>query len=119
MITVKLHLDADISRRSLRKGLLDAGIDVTWAPNEWISSDASDQMQLAEATLRERCLVTHNIADFYRLHNEQPEHYGIILVHQKGWKSGEILNALIKLAKTTSLDEIKNQIRWLNEWRVL
>ena len=61
MITVKLHLDADISRRSLRKGLLNSGIDVTWTPNEWMPSDASDQMQLEEAALQERCLVTHNI----------------------------------------------------------
>jgi len=74
MRTVKFYLDADISRVSLRKGLLKAGIDVSWTPNDWMPENASDQMQLQEASLRGRCLVTHNIADFYRLHVERPDH---------------------------------------------
>ena len=62
--------------------------------------------------------MLHNIADFYRLHHEQPEHCGIILVHQKGWTPGEILNALVKLVNAKSADDLKDQIHWLNEWKL-
>ncbi|MBW1677165.1 MAG: DUF5615 family PIN-like protein [Deltaproteobacteria bacterium] len=118
MRTVKFYLDSDISRVSLRKGLLKAGIDVSWTPNDWMPENASDQMQLQEASLRGRCLVTHNIADFYRLHVERPDHYGIILAHQQGWQSGDILRALIRMVRNVSPDKLRGQIRWLNEWKV-
>ena len=117
MRSIKLHLDADISRVSLREGLMKAKIDASWSPSDWMPENASDQIQLQGAFSRGRCLVTHNVADFYRLHMEQPDHCGIILVHQQGWRSGNILRALIKMVGNVSAEEMRGQIRWLNEWK--
>jgi hypothetical protein len=41
MAKLKLHLDADTSKKALHKALLDRGHDVTHTPNEWMPLDMS------------------------------------------------------------------------------
>jgi hypothetical protein len=67
MARPRLHLDADTSKKSLHKALLERGHDVTRTPNEWMPLDAADETQLLGATMRQRCLFTYNIRDFIAL----------------------------------------------------
>ena len=64
MPRVRLHLDADTSRKSVHKALLERGHDVTRTPSDWIAFDADDEIQLLAAISQNRCLFTFNIADF-------------------------------------------------------
>src|SRR3954447_6628758 len=50
MPKVRLHLDADASRKALHQALLERGHDVTRTPSDWIQGDASDEIQLLSAT---------------------------------------------------------------------
>lgn len=45
MPEIRLHLDADTSRKSLYKALLERGHDVTRTPADWIAFDADDERQ--------------------------------------------------------------------------
>ncbi|HQD55983.1 MAG TPA: hypothetical protein PLX26_05815, partial [Candidatus Competibacteraceae bacterium] len=41
----RLHLDADASKKTLHKALLERGHDVIRIPTEWMLLDATDEMQ--------------------------------------------------------------------------
>jgi hypothetical protein len=45
-----LHLDADTSIKALQAALLSRNHDVTRTPTDWMPLDASDDVQLLEAT---------------------------------------------------------------------
>jgi hypothetical protein len=101
----RLHLDADLSIRSLQEALIARGHDVTRTPNAWSAADASDESQLLAATAQGRCLLTFTVRDFLPLAEWYPHHGGIILAVQTSWTlSGPI-------AAWTG------QVRWLNDWR--
>lgn len=44
MAKLKLHLDADTSKKALHKALLDRGYDI----NEWMPLDARNEVQLLD-----------------------------------------------------------------------
>ena len=81
-------------------------------------SEADDQ-QLALAVSQQRALVTFNVSDFARLHEKYladgKEHWGIILSTEES--ISVLLHRLLRLLNSVSADELKNQIRWLNEFR--
>ncbi|MCO6451165.1 MAG: DUF5615 family PIN-like protein [Caldilineales bacterium] len=115
MTKPRLHLDADVSFRSLQRVLAERGHDVTRTPCEWMPFDASDEHQLLQATARGRCILTFNIGDFIRLAQTYPAHGGIILAQQSDWTlSGLIAAADAMLSHTTAADW-PGQVRWLNE----
>lgn len=70
----------------------------------------SDDEQLAFAASAEWCLLTHNRADFERLHlkymAEEQQHSGIIVVPQKSPR--EIAQRVAILLDTLTADEITN-----------
>ena len=117
MADVRLHLDADVSYRSLAKTLRERGHNVSRTPSDWIALDADDATQLREATARGRCIVTFNIGDFVRLSRETPEHGGIILAHQRDWTLSSLIAALDRLLNETAAEDWPGQVRWLNDWR--
>ena len=117
MPSLRLHLDADVSLRSLHKALLDRGHDVTRTPCAWMAFDASDEQQLLQATARGRCIHTFNIGDFMRLAQTDPAHGGIILTHQREWTLAGLIAALDALLTQTSASDWPGQVRWLNDWR--
>jgi hypothetical protein len=117
MAEPRLHLDADASYQALQKALLARGHDVTGTPSDWRPLDASDRQQLLETTARGRCILTFNIGDFVRLSQENPEHGGIILAHQRDWKLAGLITAVDRLLSETSAEDWPGQIRWLNDWR--
>ncbi len=55
------------------------GFDVATAREADILG-ASDEVQLAYATLHDRVIVSHNIGDFRRLHRRGVNHHGIFLL---------------------------------------
>lgn len=114
MTKLRLHLDADTSRISLLRALLDRGHDVTRTPNEWMALDATNEQQLLGATAQERCIFTFNIRDFMALAKRYPYHHGIILSPQKSMP--ELFKSLDRLLSETDADDWTGQVRWLNNW---
>ncbi|MEM8501831.1 MAG: DUF5615 family PIN-like protein [Cyanobacteria bacterium P01_D01_bin.1] len=117
MSLLKLHLDADISDRSLHSALIRSGHDVTRTPYDWMPEDASDIFQLIEAAKRNRCLVTCNIKDFVKLAEEYHQHSGILLKTQRGWKRAESIHALGRVLTETRAEDWEGRVGWLNNWR--
>jgi hypothetical protein len=114
MAKLRLHLDADTSRISLWRALLERGHDVTRTPNGWMALDATDEQQLLGATAQGRCIFTFNIRDFMALANRYPHHGGIILSSQKPMPV--LFKSLDKLLSETEADDWPGKIRWLNDW---
>lgn len=112
-----LHLDADISDRDLLRALLARGHDITRTPNEWMAEDASDEVQLQEATNRGRILLTHNVSDFFRLAQTHPSHAGIVVATQVDWNTSQLIRAVDRMLTETTAEEWVGQVRWLNQWR--
>jgi hypothetical protein len=117
MPEVRLHLDADASRRSLHQALLDRGHDVTRTPSDWIRREADDETQLLGATAQGRCLFTFNIRDFMLLARLHPHHRGILLANQQSWAFPALLTALDRFLREADADHVMGQILWLNSWR--
>ncbi|OQY36448.1 MAG: hypothetical protein B6243_03125 [Anaerolineaceae bacterium 4572_5.2] len=117
MPEAKLHLDADTSAKALQSALLARGHDVTRTPNEWISSNASDEKQLMGATAQGRVIFTFNIRDFMVLAQRYPQHHGIILAAQRSWILSDLTRTLDSLLSATTPTDWTGQIRWLNQWR--
>lgn len=113
MTKPRLHMDADTSRISLVRALLDRGHDVTRTPNDWMPLDATDEHQLLGATAQGRCIFTFNIRDFIPLSKLHPHHGGIILSSQKPMR--ELLSALDTLLSETEAEDWPGQVRWLND----
>lgn len=116
MAKPRLHLDADTSKKSLHKALLERGHDVTRTPNEWMPLDAADETQLLGATTRQRCLFTYNIRDFMPLSHQFPQHGGIILAAQTALSLRQQIHALDRLLSETDAADWPGQVRWLNDW---
>lgn len=117
MPKVRLHLDADTSRKSLYKALLERGHDVTRTPADWIAFDADDERQLLASTTQNRCLFTFNIADFTALSRVHSQHQGILFAAQKSWSVADLIRALDRFLSETDASEVEGRVLWLNRWR--
>ena len=117
MTKPRLHLDADVSFRTLHKVLRERGHDVTRTPCEWMALDASDEQQLLQATALGRCILTFNIGDFMRLAQIYPAHGGIILAHQQEWTLSSLITAVDAMLTQTDASDWPGQVRWLNDWK--
>jgi hypothetical protein len=82
-----------------------------------MSQDDSDHLVLAVS--EQRALVTFNVSDFVHLHKqyiaEGKEHWGIIRSTEES--IGVLLHRLLRLLHSVSPDGLKNQIRWLNDFK--
>jgi hypothetical protein len=117
MPKVRLHLDADASRKSLHQALLDRGHDVTRTPNDWIGRDDGDEEQFLRATAQGRCIFTFNIRDFISLARLYPEHRGILLAAQQSWSLSALVQALDRFLTTADASRVDGHVLWLNQWR--
>jgi hypothetical protein len=113
----KVYLNEHLSPR-LAAQLRKYGFDVISSQEaEMLSTD--DAQQLAFAALEQRAIVTFNFNDFVLLHEsylvEGKEHWGIILSTAE--PIGVLLHRLLRLLNSISAAELRNQIRWLNEFR--
>ena len=114
----KLHLNENLSPR-LASELRKYGFDVVATQEIEGLLSSSDAVQLNYAASQQRAILTFNIGDFSILHEqymlEGKEHWGIILSNQE--PIGELLRRILRLLNSASADELKNQVRWLNEFK--
>lgn len=113
----KLHLNEHLSP-SLAMQLRAHSVDVT-STQETNLRTTPDAVQLAYAAAQKRAIVTFNFADFTQLHThymqEGQVHWGIIL--STAQPIGILLRRLLRLVNTLSADDLRNQIRWLNDFK--
>jgi predicted nuclease of predicted toxin-antitoxin system len=112
----KIHLNENLSPR-LSTQLVKHGFDVTSSQEVGLLSTPDDK-QLEHAVSQQRAIVTFNVRDFSDLHrkyfSEDKEHWGIIFSTPE--PIGILLHRLLRLLHTVHAEELKNQIRWLNEF---
>lgn len=113
----KLHLNEHLSPR-LAIQLRQYGFDVTSTVELGMVS-VDDDEQLAFAVSDHRAIVTINFSDFVVLHKaylaEGQDHWGIILSTEE--PMDVLRRRLLRLLNTLSGEALKNQIRWLNEFK--
>jgi predicted nuclease of predicted toxin-antitoxin system len=113
----KLHLNEHLSPR-LATQLRQYGFDVT-STVEMGLIEADDDEQLAYAASNQRAIVTFNHKDFAVRHirymEAGQEHWGIVLSTEE---TVDVLRRrILRLLNTLMAEELKNQIRWLNEFK--
>ncbi len=113
----KLYLNEHLSPR-LAAQLRKHGFDVVTSQEAQLLS-ADDDAQLAYAASYQRAIVTFNFSDFVTRHEqylaEGRDHWGIVLSTEE--PIGVLLHRMLRLLNTLSAEELKNQLRWLNEFR--
>jgi predicted nuclease of predicted toxin-antitoxin system len=113
----RLHLNEHLSPR-LAVELRRYGFDVTSSREAELLSE-TDAEQFAYTTLQQRAIVTFNVSDFAHLHEEylavEKVHWGIIFSTEE--TTGVLLHRLLRLLNSVSAEELKNSIRWLNEFK--
>ncbi len=113
----KLYLNEHLSPR-LAEQLRKYGFDVT-STLESGMVEAGDDEQLAAAALQQRAIVTFNHKHFALLHDqymaEGKEHWGIILSTEA--RLDVLRRRLLQLLNSVLSEELKNQMRWLNDFR--
>ena len=111
-----LYLNEHLSPR-LAAQLRRHGFDVLTS-QEVDMLNASDDEQMTYAVSHERAIVTFNVRDFVVRHElylaEGKEHWGIVFSTQE--PIGVLLHRVVRFLNSVSRDELKNQIRWLNEF---
>jgi len=117
MPKVRLHLDADTSRKALHQALIARGHDVTLTPTDWIQHDDTDEMQLLAATSQGRCIFSFNIRDFTILSRTYPQHRGILLAAQTSWDLSSLVKTLDRFLSEADDSEVQARLLWLNSWR--
>jgi hypothetical protein len=113
----KLYLNEHISYQ-LAKQLRLQGFDVISVVEAKMASE-SDEVQLAWAAAKQRAVLTFNHKDFVPLHlkymAEEKEHWGIILSTEE--TTSVLRYRLLKLLHSLWAEDLKNQTRWLNEFK--
>ena len=108
-----IYLDEDVSVlvAQLLKG---RGFDAVTTRDKGMLTKP-DEDQLAYAVSLERCILTHNRADFEHLHAQYLEssqfHWGIIISSQRS--PYEITRRLTILLNNLTADEIANQLLYI------
>jgi hypothetical protein len=112
----RLFLDEDVPE-SVAAALRLRGHDVMTV-RESKRKGLSDAEQLDYAHSEQRIFVTHNIADFVKIHNryeeEGKEHSGLILAKQL--PIGVIVKALLVLLADRRSAQSRNTLMWLSDW---
>jgi hypothetical protein len=113
----KLHLNENLSTR-LAIQLRRYDFDVTCSQEARLVA-ADDDQQMEFAASNQRAIVTFNFDDFVALHEQYraqgKEHWGIILSTKES--IGTLAHRLLRLWNSVSATELKNEIRWLNEFK--
>jgi len=113
----KLYLNEHLSPR-LATQLRSYGFDVTSSHGAHMLSSDDDE-QFALAVSEQRAIVTFNFRDFVELHDRYiacgKEHWGIILSTEE--RTGTLVHRLLRLLNSVTADELKNTVRWLNEFK--
>lgn len=106
---VRFYLDEHIPS-AVAEGLRQRGIEVRTLV-EMDRLGAQDKEHLAHARREGRVLVTHD-DDFLRLASEGASHAGIVYV-PRGRSIGDIVRGLVRIARASSKEDLRQQIRFL------
>lgn len=113
MSKLRLYLDEDIPA-SVSAALRSRGYDVVSA-RDMTMLGATDADQLGVAISNQRALVTRNVKDFVRLHEEcvraNKSHHGIIVTRKI--KIGEFVHHLASLLETKRSEDLKDILLWI------
>ncbi len=117
MKKIKLYLNENLSAEIAQR-LTVSGFDAISSHEVGMDTE-DDEKQIAYAVSQERAIVTINKKDFIVIHNEYLQmgkaHFGIILsTDEDHWV---IYRRLLKLLAFLDLDEMRNEIRWLNDFK--
>ena len=112
-ICIRLYLDEDV-HGSLGQALRQKGFDAVDV-RECGNIGLTDIEQLEYAVQEDRVIFTFNAVDYIELHvlflTTGKTHPGIVVSKQRPF--GETLQRLVKLLDEVSVDEMRNQLRWL------
>jgi uncharacterized protein with PIN domain len=115
---IRLFLDEDVPQ-AVAVALRLRGYDVVTA-QEAERKGSADVEQLDYAHSEGRIFLTHNIADFAKIHldyvRKGREHSGIILARQL--PIGLIVAAMLRFLSSSKAKNVQNQVVWLSEWIV-
>ena len=116
MSAPKIYLNENLSWK-ISKALREYGYDVVSFHEVGMNAE-EDDVQFDFSVSEKRAVLTNNFGDFVRLCDEYAasgrEHYGVIFTTKCA--TGAIVGRLKKLLKNVTAEQMKNQIRWLNEF---
>lgn len=114
-----LYLDEDTQSSALIASLRSRSVKVFTTTEAGMSS-GTDEDQLELATSRNLVLVSCNIADFARIHNQWSaagrEHAGIILIPQQKWGPGELARRILRLLAGVPGGNMRGRLEFLSNW---
>lgn len=117
MNPIKFYLDEDVDVR-LAVALRRYGFDAI-TTREAKKLNTSDSEQLEYAIHIESVIVSANVSDYARLHDQyqkqKKRHCGIIVTKQI--PVGEALRRLSNLTSKLSADDMVNRLEYLGTWR--
>lgn len=107
---IALYLDENVDER-LAPALRRYGYDVV-TTREAGRKGARDEEQLEYAAAKRTALLSHDVADFARLHEkwrmEEAVHWGILLTREVEFR--RLLQRVLKCLDRYSAEEIRNQL---------
>lgn len=116
---LELFVDEDTAAKRLVRMLSDAGHDVATVPREGLQGRPDPEV-LEHAKELGRVLLTQNVGDFRKLHEEDMEHPGILGIFHERDRSRDMTYADIARAigniEAAGL-EIHGEFHVLNMWR--
>ena len=111
---IKLYLDENVNI-ALASALRRRGFDVVTA-RERGTLGADDREQIALAASEGRTILTHDVADYIRLHQQwleqKKEHAGII--DNSMLSLAELVRRTTRLLGSVSSEELRNHLLWLS-----
>ena len=113
---IRLYLDEDV-HPDLADVLRKNGLDCQTAIEAGMKSK-EDEEQLEYATLQGRCILSFNVADFYKLalkwSQDGRAHPGILVTKQVSRRGiGRIANLVLQIVTCYSPDEMRNLYLYL------
>jgi predicted nuclease of predicted toxin-antitoxin system len=116
MSTLKIYLNENLSWK-IAKVLREYGYDVISSYEVGMNAE-DDEVQFNFAVSEKRAVLTNNFGDFVRLYQEYTfsgkDHYGIIFTTKCTFAA--MIKRLRRLLENVTADNMKNQVRWLNEF---
>ena len=116
MAAIKIYLDEDV-HNLIAEALRLRGWEVQTTV-EAGNQSASDVDQIFYAAARSFCIVTYNVSDFPRLHEEivssGRRHAGIIVASQD--RPSANARTLLSLVSTFTAEDFENQLLYLKNW---
>ena len=115
-----LYIDADLTPRVI-PALRQRGYECRSAIEDGLS-DADDETIMKRASELGMVLVTNNTRDFVPMAQQWTEngqeHHGVLISEQfRNRDLGEFLRRLIRFLDTVTVDDMRNTVRYLSEFR--